>query len=174
MIGVSLLDLPRDMLKEIAMIEFSAYFGLAQCNKYLKTICDEIKEKAKKTLPIKHVQNIAPNDLTSFRSATSLRYLFWLHYYNTPLPITLPTSIEFTTINDLKEGVLRGFKDDKLILLIDYKNDILNGNYKWFYQGSTQLLFETYIKDTRLHGKFKSYHEDGKVHWEGEYDNGRS
>ncbi len=43
---MSLLDLPRDMLKEIMMVQPGTYYVLGQCNKFLNLLCVEIRERA--------------------------------------------------------------------------------------------------------------------------------
>ncbi len=160
----SLLYLPRDMLKEIAMVGPGVYFALSLCNKYLNNICDELKDKAKRTFLLKHIQTL--KDDSEFNLAIPLPLIS----ISTPLPgsdvCIMPNLVKYYTVNGLKEGILKGYKDNKRIMLLEYVHDIPQGVYKWWYPDSDQLEFETTVVDGEIHGEVKTYKKDGEICWE--------
>ena len=156
--------LPRDILKEIIMVRPGGYYVLSQCNKYFRNLCTELKDRAEKTFPRKHVQSI------TFKNWRSVIFLPTYYYDMRGFMIALPVYhfplmvVKFTTINGLKEGKIEGFENNKLVMLSEYKNNVPCGNYKvWYPEQPTQLWFETFLVDGNLRGEIKMYKKNGGI-----------
>ena len=71
-----------------------------------------------------------------------------------------------------KEGKLfRYYKDGSVFEESNYKNDLLNGERKMYYENGKIQILENYI-DGEFDGPYFTYHQNGKVDNEGVYTAG--
>ncbi len=73
--------------------------------------------------------------------------------------------------NSLATGVVKTFKNHKLVAITQLKKGLLHGYYKEYYE-SGNLKIETIYKQGELFGKYKEYYENGKLKVETEYEQG--
>ncbi len=75
--------------------------------------------------------------------------------------------------NGERDGLTEQFYSDngKLRISVNYKNGVLHGEYKQFYENGN-IYAETYYNEGVINGNFKDYYENGVLRFAGEYKNG--
>jgi hypothetical protein len=72
----------------------------------------------------------------------------------------------------LRDGECRGYIGDKLVMIANYKQDVLDGSFKRFHQnGNPESSF--HFENGVLVGEFLSYRENGQKVESGTYTNGK-
>ncbi len=70
---------------------------------------------------------------------------------------------ETNWINGIQNGLERNYENGFQINELSFKNDILDGNYKLFYENSKQIKLTGSFKNGKKNAKFTIYSEQGKL-----------